>query len=236
MKLLHLYDDIMNLYGDYANILAVQRILTDSGEEITIDRVSLGGCADLSVYDFIFIGSGTEKNQKTVLEDFRKYQDQLKAYIASDKPILMTGNSFEMLGKSITDGNGTAHDGLGLYGFTAVEDKGKRYTDDIICKADFTDQPFVGFINKSSKLYQIDKHLFTTEFGLSDNDEAKTEGLYDHNFFGTHLTGPILIKNPHFLIEIAKIILGREPNTDHLEYEQKGYQVTLSKLRQRAQV
>ena len=31
MKLLHLYHDIMNLYGDYANVSALKRILEQSG-------------------------------------------------------------------------------------------------------------------------------------------------------------------------------------------------------------
>ena len=106
MKLLHLYHDIMNLYGDYANILCLKRMLEKNGEEAGIDRVSLSEDAILDEYDFIFVGSGTEKNQKVVLADFLKYRDQLKAYIASGKPLLMTGNSFEMLGKMITDGSG----------------------------------------------------------------------------------------------------------------------------------
>ena len=234
MRFLHLYHDIMNLYGDYANVSSLKRIVEYSGEEVGVDRISLGGSADLNGYDFIFVGSGTERNQKTVLKDFVKYKEQLSAYIAADKPLLMTGNSFEMLGHMITDGIGVTSEGLDLYDFTVVEEKGRRFTDDIICKADFLEQPFVGFINKSSKVFNIRKRLFTTEFGLGDNDEGYYEGIHDRNFFGTHLTGPILIKNPHFLIYLASIVLGREPNADRLEYERKGYEITLSKLRERA--
>lgn len=235
MKLLHLYHDIMNLYGDYANILALKRLLENSGEEVAVDRLSLGGSAVFDDYDFIFIGSGTEKNQKVVLYDFLRYRDQLEAYISAGKPILMTGNSFEMLGHMITDGDGVSYEGMSLYDFTTVEDKGKRYTDDIICEADFLEQPLVGFINKSSKVFNIHKRLFTTRFGLGDNDEGGYEGIHDRNLFGTHLTGPILMKNPHFLTYLASIILGREPDSGCLEYERRGYEITLSKLSERAQ-
>lgn len=224
----------MNLYGDYANVSALKRILEYSGEEVTVERVSLGGSAALGEYDFIYVGSGTEKNQKTVLRDFEKYKDQLREYISADKPLLMTGNSFEMLGHMITDGSGVTYEGLDLYDFTTVEEKGKRFTDDIICRTDFLEQPFVGFINKSSKVFNIRHRFFTTEFGLGDNDEGGYEGIHDRCFFGTHLTGPILIKNPHFLIYLATIILGREPDTGHLEYERRGYSVTLDKLSERA--
>ena len=32
MKILHLYYDIMNLYGEYANVCALERIIENSGE------------------------------------------------------------------------------------------------------------------------------------------------------------------------------------------------------------
>ena len=54
MKLLHLYYDIMNLYGEYANISAMERILIKSGIECQTDRLSMGDNAELSEYDFIY--------------------------------------------------------------------------------------------------------------------------------------------------------------------------------------
>ena len=233
MRLLHLYHDIMNLYGDYANILAVRRILQKSGEEATVDRLSLGDEARLDDYDFIFIGSGTEKNQKVVLRDLMKYKAQFKDYIASDKPLLMTGNSFEMLGRSITDGDGNTYDGLALYDFTVTEERGKRYTSDIIATADFLTKPLVGFINKSSMIRGVTSPMDTVTFGIGNNTEERTEGIRDKHFCGTHITGPVLEKNPHFLIHIAEQILGRKPFDDHLVYEIKGYQNTLKKLSER---
>lgn len=233
MKLLHLYHDVMNLYGDYANLLAVQRILENSGEEVEIDRLSLGDTADLNDYDFIFIGSGTEKNQKVVLKDFAKYKEQIADYIASDNPLLMTGNSFEMLGKSITDGDGNSYDGLALYDFTVTEERGKRYTADIIADCDCLDRPLVGFINKSSMINGVQNPLCKVTFGIGNNAEEKSEGICDRHFYGTHITGPVLQKNPHFLIYIAELILGSQPAADHLVYEQKGYDNTLRKLSER---
>ena len=233
MKLLHLYHDIMNLYGDYANVLAVQRILEKSGEEVSVDRLSLNETADLSAYDFVFIGSGTEKNQKAVLSDFQKYKEQLAEYIAADKPLLMTGNSFEMLGKTITDGSGKEYRGLGLYDFTVTEEKGKRYTTDVIANASFLQRPLVGFINKSSMIFGVKNPMNTITFGIGNNASEMTEGVCDRHFYGTHITGPVLQKNPHFLSYIAELILGRKPSEEHLVFEKKGYENTLRKLSER---
>ena len=67
MKILHLYHDIMNLYGDYANVAAMRRMLEKSGENVTVDRLSLADTAVLEDYDFIYIGSGTENKSMAVL-------------------------------------------------------------------------------------------------------------------------------------------------------------------------
>ena len=233
MKLLHLYHDIMNLYGDYANILALQRTLQVNDIEAEIERISLGKPANLSEYDFIYIGSGTEKNQKVVLSEFRRYTEQLKAYIAAGRPILMTGNSFEMLGKSITDGDGNVHEGLGLYDFTVTEERGKRYTSDIIATAGSLNQPLVGFINKSSMIRGVTNPLDTVTFGFGNNADEMTEGIRDKNLYGTHITGPVLVKNPHFLIYLAEKLLISKPTDVHLVYEKKGYENTLKKLSER---
>lgn len=225
----------MNLYGDYANVSALERIFTKNDIEVTVDRLSFADNADFSEYDFIFIGSGTEKNQKLVLEDFKKYSDSLKDYIESGKVLLMTGNSFEMLGNSITDCNGKTYNGLSLFNFTVTEQNKTRVTGDVIYHTESCENPVVGFVNKCSEINGIDSPLFNVEMGLADNSDSKNEGIRYKNFFGTHITGPLLIKNPYFLEYIAKIINTSDSNlnTEYLTFERKGYEVTLSELKKR---
>ena len=230
MKILHLYHDLMNLYGDYANVSAMKRILEKSGERVELDRLSLGDNADFKNCDFIFIGSGTEKNQRVALKDFKKYGKALKDYIDSGKVILMTGNSFEMLGKTITDAHGQRFDGLGLFDFGVTEQNKTRLTADVIFDCDFLTQPVVGFVNKCSEITGADKTLFSVRMGLGNKDGDKREGVRLNNCFGTHVTGPVLIKNPHFLCYLAETILGRKPESDWMTYERAGYEVTLREL------
>ena len=90
MKILHFYHDLMNLYGDYANVSAMRRILEKSGESVTVDRRSLGDNVDFSDYDFIYIGSGTERNQRVALADLHRHADALRQYIADGRPALMS--------------------------------------------------------------------------------------------------------------------------------------------------
>ncbi len=230
MKLLHWYYDIMNLYGEYGNVRALERILQKSGENVTVERRTLGDKLTLSDYDFIYIGSGTERNQKVVLNDLRNYREQLGDAIKSGKVMLMTGNSFETLGKAITDAQGEKHEGLGLYDFTVTEQNRSRETADAVFEADFLSSPLVGFINKCSEIQGIAKPMFSVKLGLGNEKGSRGEGMRDGNLFMTHLTGPVLISNPHFLVYLASLILGREPESGYLEYEKKGYDVCVTEL------
>ena len=234
MKILHLYHDIMNLYGDWANVAAMKRMLEKSGEEVTVDKLSLADRASLSGYDFIFIGSGTEKNQRVVLADFKKYTDELTACIDGGKVILMTGNSFEMLGKTITDCMNKEFEGLGLCDFTVTEQNKNRRTADQIAACDFLTRPLVGFINKCSEITGAESPLFTVTMGLGNADGDRKEGVYKNNLYGTHLTGPVLIKHPHFFSLLAENVCGRAPESDGMVHERAGYDITLRELRKRA--
>ena len=54
MKILHLYADLMNLYGEYANVWSLEHALMEQGFEVQTDRRTLGEALDFSGYDFIY--------------------------------------------------------------------------------------------------------------------------------------------------------------------------------------
>ena len=228
MKVLHYYHDIMNLYGDYANVLALQDMLTRAGEEVVIEKKTIGDSVQLSDYAFVYIGSGTERNQKVVLEDLRLHSDELREYIESGKPVLMTGNSFEMLGKTLTDCSGKTYQGLGLMNFTITEQNKTRNTADAILTADFLERPLVGFINKCSTISGVVSPLFKVKMGLGNQADDQHEGVRMKNLFGTHLTGPVLMKNPEFLTYIISLLTENVPEVNPLQ--QNGYEITLKEL------
>ena len=69
--------------------------------------------------------------------------------------------------------------------------------------------------------------------GLGNENKGTTEGIRYKNFYGTHLTGPILIKNPYFLLHMAKDLCGKEMDGEYLKYEKAGYEITLRELTKR---
>ena len=147
IKMLHLYYDIMNLYGDYGNIIILKKHLEDQGFEVLLDKKTIGEDVTIEDYDFIFIGSGTERNLDVVLNDIKKYEENLKEYIDKEKVILLTGNSFEMFGKSIDD-----KEALKIFDYETKREK-DRTTSDVIYKSQFLENKVVGFVNKCTKIY-----------------------------------------------------------------------------------
>ena len=63
VKIIHLYPDLMNLYGSYANVSAVKRLLERLGHSVTVETVAPGQDASLSAADFLFLGAGTERRR-----------------------------------------------------------------------------------------------------------------------------------------------------------------------------
>ena len=109
----------------------------------------------------------------------------------------------------------------------------KRYTGDVIMNNNET-YKVVGFINKSSLIEGgADCKLFTYDFkdnNLVDNDY---EGWRYHNGFGTHISGPVLVKNPGFMDLIIKLLLKDEYRKIHYEFIDAAYAITLEELEKR---
>ena len=230
LKLLHIYDDVMNLYGEYANVAILARCLRDMGHEVSVDTLSLYETKDISGYDFYFMGAGTERKQKLALSRLSGYAAQLKRAFDEGKVMLFTGNSFEMLGESITDAEGKTYEGLKLFPFRTEEGK-RRITGD--CLAQFGSDLLVGFMNKCSKTEGIDHPLFTLTMGFGNREDKGPEGFREKNCFGTHLTGPILVKNPAMLRCIARLLTGEETVDVVYPYMEKGYATTKAELLKR---
>ena len=233
LKLLHLYDDAMNLYGEYANVSLLARYLTDLGHSVRVETLSLYEKKDISGYDFYYMGAGTERRQKLVLPQLLQYRETLLEAKRRGAVLLFTGNAFELLGSAVTDAEGKRYDCLGFAGFESNETK-RRITGDVIAR--IGDERVVGFMNKCGHTTGVKQPLFHVEFGFGNEAQCGDEGWYDGNCFGTHLTGPLLVKNPSMLRRVAKALLGDAfADTVQYPYMQRGYEMTLSELTKRMQ-
>lgn len=232
IKLLHLYYDIMNLYGEYGNIKILEKHLQDQGFEVIVDRKTIGETKNFKEYDFVYIGCGTEKNQEFILQDMQEEKEEFRNIIEDGKVVLLTGNSYEILGRSLYQKNA-----LGLLDFE-TEYANNRFTADVIFKANFLKNQVVGFINTMGAIKNNKQPLFEVEWSSKNIGDNHYEGVMYKNLIGTHLIGPVLVRNPEILrYIIEKICKQKDENYIYkdIEYidEQKGYELVLKELQNR---
>ena len=240
IRIIHFYPDLMNLYGSYANLAVLQRVLERAGAEVTVETVSPGQDCDLTGADFLFMGAGTERRQKAAARDFLRFADAVKAAAERGTPQLYCGTAMELLGKSITDVDGQETAGIGLANFTATQDK-RRMVEDVYGTTDLYPEPVVGFINKCSILKGIETPLLTaTALGYGNEGPVTAEGFRYRNVFASHLTGPILVKNPKLLEAVADAIFRHQDapipqKWDIDRWLTDGYAITAEQLKRRTQ-
>lgn len=234
INILHLYHDLLNLYGESGNVRMMAKYLNDQNIEVTVRNTRIGEEIDFTDYDFVYIGSGTEKSQLVALNDPMQYKNNLKSALDQGLVMLATGNSFEIFGQHIEDVDGTRIEGLRLFGFHSKRLDDRITSDSIYC-SDFLEKDIVGSVNKMSYAYDIENYLFDVRLGVGANKESKSEGVRVNNFFGTYVIGPILFRNPCFMEYLAKLIISNRDEEFEFsdvknEDQYKAYEIVLSEL------
>lgn len=327
MKILHMYPDVMNLYGEYANMTILKRFLEECGAEATFDSLTLYETKDISGYDMYYMGAGTEQNMRLVLKELGKYREVLVKAKNDGRIMLFTGNAMEIFGRKIIDQNSQELQsnkstesenveipGLGLGDYETLV-QNFRMTGDVVGYEDTPQAPaqqapaqqapapqapapqapapqaptpqapapqapaqqtpvrqetnreanqeanreanqetnqqeapinyIVGFSNKCSYTTFVKHPWFVLKMGdfNSPADAMKEadaygikrwEGVHEQNMFCTHITGPLLVKNPYLLKKFASLLMGNdEPFNHQLKEQELGYEVTLKALLER---
>ena len=209
MRIIHLFADLCNLYGDYGNVCGLKRALENKGQNVEVEYQSIDDAIDISGADFVFIGSATERNQKVALNYLQSYKDNIKTALDNGTVILATGNSFEIFGQSVTDCDGTKHEELSFFPYETVEGK-ERIVTDSLCDTSLCGGDIIGFVNKASLTTGATSPLFDVKQGSGNGKDDNKEGVHYGNFYGTHLIGPVLIRNPQLCEYFADMLIKKQ--------------------------
>ena len=238
LTILHLYPDAMSLYGEYANVAILCRHLAAMGVQTSVQAAASGDAPDFGAADLIYMGAGTERKQKGVLATADRDGPFLRSAADRGAVLLFTGNAMETLGASVTDAKGTVWPGFALADFTSVETD-RRTPGDVVALPTLWETPAVGFMNKCSTTSGITTPLFhSLQLGFGNDAEGGAEGYVSGNVFATHITGPVLVKNPDFLDLIVRRLFHHKgwPLPEQLPvlpHEREAYAVTLRELQAR---
>ena len=212
IKVVHLYYDLLNLYGEQGNILALKRAFKNQNVEIEVDYLSVQDKIDFKKYDLVYLGSGSAENLLIALEDIKRHKKELKKYIESKKVLLATGNSYLLFGQKINN-----LDALGIFDYYAASSE--KMAKESLMEL-YQEKDIIGFQNREFIVNNKRNNLFKVKEGLCDNLKSEYEGYHEYNFYGTFVIGPLLIRNPHFTNILVKEIMEKN-NLIYHEYEDK---------------
>lgn len=208
VKILHLYPDFMNLYGENGNVRIMKRRLEDQGFAVEIINSTI---ADLDIkfdVDFVYMGSGYESNRDIVAKHLGKFKRSLVRAVIDGVPVLFTGNSFDLLGKGITTADGRFIEGLDIFNYTFKEQLEKRYTGDLVLEERATKDRYVGFVNRAG-VPDSAEDMCCEVIKTIGNVPMNKDAARVHNLLGISLIGPVLLKNPQLAENFVKAICER---------------------------
>ena len=180
INIVHLYPELLNLYGDKGNIECLKKRLL--WRNIDVDVIECNDVTpeiDFETTDIIFLGGGAEREQAIVCSRLLNIKEQLKNYIEDGGAFIALCGGYELL----------CADALGLLDIHCTVDKAKeRLIGNVILDSDLISENVVGFENHSGR---IDIGSYTplgkVVVGFGNDGKSKEEGVIYKNLIASFL-------------------------------------------------
>ena len=220
LTIVHLFPELLNLYGDGGNVIALTRRLQWRGLPVEVREIGMGDAMDFSQADIVFIGGGADREQMIVKDAMAARKNELSAYVSDGGVLLAVCGGYQFLGHSYAMDD-VVVEGLGVIDIETVRGEG-RLIGNAVIQSDICETPIVGFENHGGRTTlgpdakPLGRVLGKT-FG--NNGEDGFEGVHQGNLIGTYLHGPLLPKNP----QVADYLIARA-------FERRGVALELAPL------
>ncbi len=239
LRIVHLYPDALNLYGDGGNIASLRQRCEWRGIDANVDQIHMGDKLDLSDADIVLLGGGADRDQLAVCHELLAQKEQLAAYVESDGALLAICGGYQLLGRFYMMGDKRV-EGLSVIGAETRSGKG-RLIHNVAIDSSIAATPIVGFENHGGRTYldenetPLGKPLVA---GTGNNESSDGEGVLHKGIVGTYFHGPILPKNPQvadWLIVHALRRRGIDTKLPELDdvYETAAHDIALDIVRAR---
>ena len=221
VKIVHLFPDLLNLYGDKGNITCLKKRCEWRGIPIEVEEIHCKDMCDFKTADIVFLGAGPDREQKFATEQLFSFRDALEKYIEDEGVVLAICGGYQILGSEWVMGT-KAVEGLSLLELTtrpASEGK-KRFVGDVVLESSLSTRKIVGYENHAGQSYLggacVPFGQVYASLGNGNNGEDGSEGVLYKNLIGSYLHGPLLAKNP----EIGDVLLKRASHRRKIKGEE----------------
>jgi len=224
LKILYLYPDLLELYGDFGNIQVLRYRLEKRGIKASITPYSIGDEApNFSDYDLVFAGGGADQEQGILANDLIKYKDNIKEAVDNGVFFLLICGAYQLFGKYYKGVEGNIIPGLEVFPYytEAIADRKKRCIGNIVISTmlDGKETKIIGFCNHGGQTYDIDTPFGDVLYGKGNKFGDDKEGFFLDNVIATYLHGPLLSKNPELTDYIITHCLKRKYKDEDIKLE-----------------
>lgn len=215
INIVHLYPDLLNLYGDKGNIACMEMRLKWRGIDVNVSScTNRDHSINLETADIIFVGGGSDREQEIVCGLLLEKKDELVSYVENGGVLVAVCGGYQLLGKYYKTANSTI-EGLGILDiYTDAGDT--RLIGNVVLESELFSQKITGFENHAGRTH-IGSHmpLGKVVYGHGNTGESGYEGVIYKNVFATYLHGPLLPKNPM----LCDLILSRAVGHKYPDFE-----------------
>lgn len=217
LRVCALYPDLMNIYADRGNLLALQQRCRWRRIGFSLTASPLGEPLDGEAADIYYIGGGQDRDQRLCAVDLAQVKRQdLQAAVDRGAVILAVCGGYQLLGHSYQLGSETLP-GAGLVDLVTVRSKGPRLIGNVAVEVELqrgSRRLLAGFENHGGRtcLGPGVAPLGRVLSGHGNDGRSGYEGVRWGNVIGTYLHGPLLPKNAWFADWLIATALGlRDP-------------------------
>lgn len=214
IKILHMYADMLDLYGDSGNMEIISYRCKMRGIECCIDKYSVDSeIPDFSSYDLIYIGGGADLEQQHISDDLQKCRDGIENAYKNGSFLFLICGGYQLMGKYYRDADGNDIPGLGIFDYYTIAEpnRRKRCIGNIVIRTEFTGKnvDIVGFENHGGQTKGVKTPLGSVLYGHGNCTKSSHEGYFEKNVIATYMHGPCLSKNPEISDYIIEYCLNR---------------------------
>jgi len=212
MRIAHLYPDLLNLYGDRGNVIALVQRLKWRHLPVEVTEVALGQKADFPSFDILFLGGGSDREQGLMAADLMRRRSDLGRAIEAGVVVLAICGGYQMLGHFYRTADGREIPALSLLDLYTVAGP-RRMIGNVAVDLELPGGRVraVGFENHSGRTFLGTgvRPLGRVVAGYGNNGEDGWEGARYRNVFCSYLHGPLLPKNPRLADHLLELALAR---------------------------
>ena len=220
LKILWMYHDLMDLYGDKGNTQVLKIRSEKRGIDVLLDTCTIGEKKDITDYDLFFMGGGADNEQGLIYQDLLSRRDQIEAAMRQKTAFLLICGGYQLFGKYYRDQDGNVINGLNFFDYyTEASDRDHRCIGNIALETTMDGDTFkaVGFENHGGQTKNVTTPFGRVLSGHGNTFDSGYEGFMNETVLATYMYGPLLPKNPMIADKIIKRALARRYGTVELE-------------------